>query len=268
MKKIFRFFGLQIHGLFPFIYPMGIVFKRFNLIRGLYFYLRNANAYNKQYKQCRDTGKPFPLKVINNYPCLYERFKEAGSVTKHYFFQDLWAAGKVYESGVERHFDIGSSLEGFVAHCLSFTKVVMLDIRPLGVAIPNLEFQQCDCMDMKNIPSDAIPSLSTLHAVEHFGLGRYGDPIDPDGYIKAIDEIKRVLARNGNLYFAVPVGRQRLLFDSNRIFDPEYVVELFSDLTLAEFSFVNDDNVLVRDSSPNSAKDAFHACGLYHFRKP
>ncbi len=254
--------------MFPFIYPMGDVFKRFNLFRGLFAYCRNGYAYKKLYWEFKDSCKPFPLKTIDNYPCLYDRFKKAGSISKHYFFQDLWAARKVFESKVERHYDIGSGLAGFVSHCLSFTKVVMLDIRPLGgVDIPNFEFQQCDCMDMKNIPNDTIPSLSSLHAIEHFGLGRYGDPIDPDGYIKAINEIKRVLAPKGNLYFAVPVGHQRLEFDSCRVFDPEYIVELFCGLDLVEFSMVNDANVLVQNASPKEAKDSYRACGLYHFQK-
>ncbi len=162
---------------------------------------------------------------------------------------------------------VGSRLDGFISHCLCFTKVVMLDVRPLKVQIPNLEFQECDCTDMKSIKSDSIESLSSLHAVEHFGLGRYGDPVDPAGYIKAINEIKRVIKKNGNILFSVPIGKQRLEFNSYRVFDPFYVIKLFEGFELKEFSSVNDQNKLIINANPKDYENAFYSCGLFHFIK-
>ena len=46
-------------------------------------------------------------------------------------------------------------------------------------------------------PSDSIPSISCLHAVEHVGLGRYGDPIDPEGCFTAMRELGRVVSPGG-----------------------------------------------------------------------
>ena len=168
---------------------------------------------------------------------------------------------------MKKHFDIGSRLDGFISHCLVFCKVIMLDIRPLGIKIPNLEFIQADCTDMRNIKSNSINSISSLHAIEHFGLGRYGDPIDPYGYKKAIDEIKRVIKKKGNIYFSVPIGKQRMEFNAHRVFNPLYVLELFRGFKLVEFSAVDDDNNFIEFSDPKKFVNSQFSCGLFHFKK-
>ncbi|NDC42314.1 MAG: DUF268 domain-containing protein, partial [Chitinophagia bacterium] len=52
--------------------------------------------------------------------------------------------------------------------------------------------------------SDSIPSLSCMHTIEHVGLGRYGDQLDPQGDLKAIAELKRVVQPGGDLLFVTP----------------------------------------------------------------
>jgi len=139
----------------------------------------------------------FTIRLRNTFPCLIDRYENAGSLPRHYFWQDLWGARKVFRSGVKHHYDIGSRLDGFIAHCLPFCEIVMMDIRPLPIQIPNLQFQLTNCMDMNQIPDDSISSLSCLHAIEHFGLGRYGELIDPLGHQKAIAEMKRIVRWGG-----------------------------------------------------------------------
>jgi hypothetical protein len=58
-----------------------------------------------------------------------------------------------------------------------------------------------------------------MHVIEHIGLGRYGEALDPDGDLKAIRELVRVLAAGGNLLVVVPVGRPRIQFNAHRIYD-------------------------------------------------
>jgi SAM-dependent methyltransferase len=239
------------------------VFLKFKFFKGFYYFWSDYRKYKKAYKK----GGAFPLKLFDIYPAYYDRFENAGNASGYYFYQDLWGASKVFKSGIKKHYDIGSRVDGFIAHCLAFTKVVMMDVRPLKNEVKNLEFIKCDCMNMSNIESDSISSLSTLHAVEHFGLGRYGDPVDPEGYLKAVSEIKRIVSRGGNLYFSVPVGVERLEFNGHRVFNPHHVVEMFSGFDLKEFSAVDDRDIFIEKADLNEFVNSKFSCGLFHFIK-
>lgn len=258
-----RSIALIINALFPFL----IVLKGYingQILRGAVLYLRDYISYARSEK-IQQSG--FVANWRNIFPILIERYDSAGNIPRHYFFQDLWAARKVYESKVSTHYDIGSRLDGFIAHCLPFCEVVMLDIRPLKVSIKNLSFIQANCMDMAIIPDDSLVSFSTLHAVEHFGLGRYGDPIDPMGFKKAINEIQRVVKPGCEIYFSVPIGVERLEFNAHRIFFPQTVLALFDQCDLVEFSAIDEENIFHEKADPKNFRDLKYGCGLFHFRK-
>lgn len=231
---------------------------------GFYHYATDQLRYRKA-DSLVHSG--FPLKFRNTYPCLLDRYENAGTLPRHYFWQDLWGARKVFRSGVKRHYDIGSRLDGFIAHCLPFCEIVMLDIRPLSMQIENLQFQQVNCMDMNQISDGSIRSLSSFHAIEHFGLGRYGDPIDPLGHLKAINEMKRIICDGGEIYFGVPIGIQRLEFNAHRIFDPLEIIRFFKEFDLMEFSVIDDNDEFYENVSPEDYHALNYGCGLYHFKK-
>jgi hypothetical protein len=115
--------------------------------------------------------------------------------------------------------------------------------------------------------NDSIASLSSLHAAEHFGLGRYSDPIDPNACFKFMHALQRVLAPRGRLYFSVPVGRERVEFNAHRVFSPRTVLEQFSRLELASFSFIGDDGSLHQNTDPLNLPDSEMACGLFELTK-
>jgi hypothetical protein len=205
--------------------------------------------------------------VLDIYPCLGDRHSDAGSASGHYFHQDLWAARKVLESGVKDHVDVGSRVDGFVAHCATFTHVHYVDLRPLPSTIPNLSTIVGNILELP-YESNSVPSLSSLHVVEHIGLGRYGDDIDPNGHLKAIRELGRVLGHAGNLYFGIPIGRTRTWFNAQRIMNPLDVVAEFGPSTrLVDFAVVDDEGRFVSSAEPKDYVDAYNSCGLFHFRK-
>ena len=113
----------------------------------------------------------------------------------------------------------------------------------------------------------SVPSLSSLHAIEHVGLGRYGDRVDPDGCFTAMRELARVLAPGGRLYLGTPIGRERLAFNSERVFDPRTIVETLSALRLVSFDAVDDDDRFVAGADPAAFARATYACGLFEFTK-
>lgn len=259
-----KFFLRHINGFFPFLYSLQHILKGGNYFKGIFNYYRDYWQYTQKNNELKT---PFPVTFKDMYPIYFDRYEEAGEVPKHYFYLDLWAAKKIYASKTKIHYDIGSRLDSFISHCLVFTKVVMLDVRPLKSKIQNLSFIQADCRAMPQIKTGSITSISALHSFEHFGLGRYGDPIDPQGYLLAINEIQRVTKKGGSIYFGTPIGKQRLEFNAHRVFDPEYIVALFDGCKLESFAAVNDQDIYVEKAKIRDYKKADYSCGLYHFVK-
>jgi SAM-dependent methyltransferase len=185
---------------------------------------------------------------------------------RHYIYHPAWAARVVAEISPERHVDISSSLV-FCTMVSAFVPVAFFDYRPADLKLGNLQSQPADLMSLP-FADGSIQSLSCLHVVEHIGLGRYGDPLDPDGDLKAVAELNRVLAPGGSLLFVVPVGRPRIMFNTHRIYAYEQVLGLFHDLTLAEFALVPDDGALVRQAAPELVSQQEYGCGCFWFKKP
>lgn len=213
------------------------------------------------------SGPRFPLILRNAFPILVDFDERAGSAAGHYFHQDLWAARKVFEQRPLRHFDVGSRVDGFVAHLLTFMPVTAVDIRPLTSSIAGLTFVRSDATTLSAFPDASLASLSCLHAAEHFGLGRYGDPVDPSACFTLMTALARVLATSGRLYFSVPIGRERLEFNAHRVFGPATIISAFSNLQLVSFSAVNDAGDLEPDTDPKRYYDSTYACGLFEFTK-
>lgn len=205
--------------------------------------------------------------LLNLYPVLSDRDEPAGQIDVHYFYQDIWAARHVYASRPSHHVDIGSRLDGFVAHVLSFVPVTVIDIRPGPTSIAGLTFKQADATTLDDLESNSITSLSSLHAGEHFGLGRYGDPIDPVAHLKFMASLARVLRPGGRLVFSVPSGVERVHFNSYRVLSPDTVLSAFSSLNLVSFSAITDGGEFIEDCEFDVVADAEYGCGLYEFTK-
>lgn len=107
---------------------------------------------------------------------------------------------------------------------------------------------------------DAAISISSF---EHDGLGRYGDPIDPDGDLKALQSMKRMLRPAGLLYLSVPLGRDKVVFNEHRIYGRVRLPKLLDGWTLID-SEGYDETLLDRDTGFGwEPKKAFRD-GSYH----
>jgi hypothetical protein len=160
-------------------------------------------------------------------PCLHDRYAEGGSTKNEYFWQDLLVARWIFEANPQRHVDVGSRVDGFVAHVASFRDIEVFDVRPVTTQIPGIVFKQADLMCIDGLPSSVngyCDSLSCLHAIEHFGLGRYGDPIDPMGYERGIANMALLLKLGGKFYLSTPIGHERVEFNANRVFNPNNII--------------------------------------------
>ena len=226
-------------------------------------YIRDWRIYNQKLD---DHSSPFRARLSDMLPCLTDRYECAGSTRGHYFHQDLWVAKEIYKLNPTEHWDVGSRIDGFVAHLLVSREVSVIDIRKLESNVPGLRFHQGDITGL-NFPSGSIRSLSCLHAMEHVGLGRYGDKVDPKGCFQGMKELARVLAPGGRLYFSVPIGRQRTEFNAHRIFDPKTILDCFSSLRLLHFAAIDDRDELIDPANWEDYRTANHACGLFVFTK-
>jgi len=234
---------------------------------GIGFYIRNYFSLKKQ----RGDDNTFPFGRI--YPILGERNTESGTMSGHYFHQDLFVANRIFNINPERHIDIGSRTDGFVAHVASFRKIEIIDIRDQKSKVKNIEFRQADLMELPDDMINSCDSISALHSIEHFGLGRYGDPIDYFGHLKAIKNISRIVKSGGRFYFSAPIGSQRIEFNAHRVFSVEYVMNLFNEnFNLIGFSFVDDKGDLFEDVALNEkdVKNNFgcsYGCGIFELIK-
>ncbi len=173
-------------------------------------------------------------------PYYTDRYQEAGHLGA-YFWQDLWTARHLYEDKPNVHYDIGSRIDGFIGHICCFIKnVVLIDVRPLDKKIPNVTYMCMDATKLEKFGDASIDSISSLCALEHFGLGRYGDAVNPEGCFEAFAAIQRVLRPGGRAYIAVPIGREHLEFNAHRIFYAQTIIDCFSEMMLLEFSTVHD----------------------------
>lgn len=230
-----------------------------SFLLGSYRFLRQRDALDRS---------RFSFRLL---PVLSDLHMPSGTATGHYFHQDLWAAREVFARNPQRHVDVGSRIDGFVAHLLSFRDTDVIDIRKLASDVPGLRFIQADLM---NAPDDelatlAADSVSCLHALEHFGLGRYGDPIDANGWRKGLAKLARLVRPAGRLLLSVPIGRPRVEFNAQRIFSPQVIIDeaAANGLTFRSMAIIRDDGSFSPNASADTAADLDFGCGCFVFER-
>jgi SAM-dependent methyltransferase len=258
MKTIYRL--LTIFGLDP--------LRTFYSIKSIPFFIKNFIILNQQKKLAN-----VKFAFGSFYPCLADRFSDSGVANGHYFHQDLLVAKKIYQNNPKKHVDIGSRIDGFVAHLAVFREVEVFDIRSLDNTVKNINFKKMDLMTGDSTLFEYCDSISSLHAVEHFGMGRYGDPVNYDGYLIGLNNLYEILRKNGKFYFSVPIGPQRIEFDAHRIFSMAYLLDLFKvKYSIDSFSYVDDrgdlyEDVEITEKNEDDNFGCSYGCGIFEMTK-
>ncbi len=210
-----------------------------------------------------------PLAWSDRWPCLHDRTATC-EFDRHYIYHTAWAARILRQNPpTVPHVDIASSLY-FVGILSAFLPVDFYDYRPADLRLEGLSSKKGDLLALP-FADASIESLSCLHVVEHIGLGRYGDIMDPDGDLKAMRELRRVLAPGGQLLLVVPVGRPRIQFNAHRIYSYRQIAEQFAELEPRQFALLPDRAVgggLIINASAAQADAQRYGCGCFWFRKP
>ena len=209
-------------------------------------------------------GRRRPL-LRDVYPCPLDRTVKTG-FDRHYVYHTSWAARILADVKPDKHVDVSSSLY-FVGIISAFLPVEHYDYRPADLELDGLI---CREGDLNNLPQadNSVTSLSCMHVIEHVGLGRYGDVLDPDGDASAAAELTRVLAPGGSLLVVLPVGRSGVHFNAHRVYSLEAALELFPGLKLQEFSLLPESagGFIKNADSQRVAKESY-GCGCFWFTK-
>ncbi|MGR3809230.1 DUF268 domain-containing protein [Jiulongibacter sp. NS-SX5] len=233
VNKLLKF-ALSYLGIYP--------EEFFSNLKSLFPFLRERKLFKSEFRA------KYPNWKFSYYPILKDKTDQSGSARGQYFYQDLYVASLIYKKSPVRHIDVGSRIDGFVAHLATFREVDVFDIRPLENKISNVNFIQRDLMKASEEFLEITDSLSCLHTIEHFGLGRYGDDIDIDGHLKGLDSLYSYLKPGGTFYFSTQIGPSRVEFNAHRVFGIEYLLELFAErYELLTFSYIDDNDQLHED---------------------
>jgi hypothetical protein len=226
--------------------------------------LRYLPRYFSDWFAFRRRAETWSVSVADTYPCLADRLPTT-PFDPHYFYQGNWLARRLAEAKPQQHVDIGSSVL-MVGVISAHVPTIFVDYRPLVVQQSGLN---CVAADIIRLPfvDQSVSSLSCLHVIEHVGLGRYGDRIDPEGARQAAEELQRVVGQDGTLYLSTPIGRERVCFNAHRVFSPTTILSWFSQLKLVRFSYVSDDGLLNEDVSPEKIPQLDYGCGFFEFRR-
>lgn len=260
VKKSFKRINhyIKLFGINPILF--------FKNLRGIPFYFHDLFLLKKQ----KRGQKSFPFRY---YPIFDERFADSGTMSGHYFHQDLLVAKKIFAANPVKHVDIGSRTDGFVAHLAVFREIEIFDIREQNSKVENISYTKANLMELPENMENYCDSISALHSIEHFGLGRYGDPIDYFGYLNAIKNISRILKPLGTFYFSVPIGKQRIEFNAHRVFSVPFLWNILKDYyNLISFSYVDDmgnlhENVEFTDKTIENSFACDYGCGIFELKK-
>lgn len=215
----------------------------------------------------KDNVKRFSIDQADFIPCMDDK-TTVTHFDHHYIYHPAWAIRKVREIDPSVHIDIGSIL--YFSTMLSAShQVQFYDYRPAAVILDGLKTGSEDLCAL-SFADKSIASISCMHTVEHVGLGRYGDPIDPDGDLKAMHELQRVIAPGGSLLFVTPVGKPKICFNAHRIYSFEQIISYFPELELAEFSLIPDTGQttgMIMNADPALVKAQEYGCGCFHFTR-
>jgi SAM-dependent methyltransferase len=224
--------------------------------KSLHAWLRFWNSY-QDYSKITPPDDNASMNYL--YPCIYDATTTT-AIEPTYFYQDAWAFEHIVNSRPSHHVDVGSHHK-YVALLSKVLPVTMVDIRPLSLPLDSLTFRQGSILALP-YEDGTVPSVSSLCVVEHIGLGRYGDPLDPNGTEKALAELKRIVAPGGDLYLSIPLDDEnRTYFNAHRAFSEKYLMEIFKPFDVIDRRYIFGNEFC-------SEQHSGFGTGCYWLRKP
>jgi hypothetical protein len=205
------------------------------------------------------------------FPILGEHKSNSGATKNiEYFYPDMLVASFIFDNKPKKHCDIGSRIDGFVSSVAVFREIEVFDIRKIDLEFRNILIKQLDLLKLNHQYINYTDSISCLSTIEHFGLGRYGDNLDPYGHIKGFNNIIKMVKPGGLIYLSVPISsKTKIYFNAHRQFEPKSVLEWSDQCVLKRFDYVSDDGKLNLNVDLRSQifANLQYGCGIYSFIK-
>ena len=222
--------------------------------------LRRYAEYYYQFFAFRSQDTRFCVLWKERYACLDDK-TETTAFNQPHPYTVAWAARILQRINPEVCIDISSCIL-FNAIVSAFVPVKFYDYRPVNIKLSNLISGAADLLQLP-FAANSVQTLSCLHVLEHVGLGRYGDPLDSEGDLKAIAELKRVIAPGGNLILTVPIGQPKVIFNAERIYSYAQIMRYFNEFELKEFSLIPDSGGLRTGATEAMCNIQDYGCGCF-----
>lgn len=226
--------------------------------------IRLAEYIGEFNKLKKDSNNRFEIKWSDAYPCLNDKTTYT-PFDQHYTYHPAWAARILAKTKPTLHHDF-SSIINFSTVLSAFIPVKFYDYRPADIQLSNWSGHFAN-LEKLDIASNSLESVSCMHTIEHIGLGRYGDVLDANADITAINQLQRITKQGGNILFVTPVGKQKIEFNAHRIYSYQLILEMFNQCTLKEFSLIPDTGGLIENAPSELVEKQQYACGCFWFEK-
>lgn len=196
--------------------------------------MSSPNEFKQQYKR-----NLYELKKESNEFKIFEEFRYDGGdhPISYMDVECIFAAQNIRKRNSTSILDVGS-YRSFILGLLAHYKMMTLDVRGREPFLDNETILTCDAKQL-DLPKDSFDTIVSLCALEHFGLGRYGDEFDLDADKKAFNEMVRVLKPGGVLIFTTTITRSgpSIVFNVHRIYNHQMIRALCDGLELNEEKF-------------------------------
>ncbi len=149
-------------------------------------------------------------------------------------FECAFAADQIGKLCPDSILDLGS-YRHFILGLAARFQITTIDVRRRRSLLDREAVITCSAESLP-FPNESFDVVLSLCALEHFGLGRYGDDIDLDADQKAFRHMVRVLKPGGHLIFTTTITRaeRSLAFNAHRIYDRRAIRAFCSGLLLVE----------------------------------
>lgn len=201
-------------------------------LRAAYTMQGRARVKNLYYDSTYSSDKPlvYTWEIVDKY------IRKAQEGQNFYYKKTdacLYAALVQYPIEDQTVAVMGSTDPWYEAVVLAYGgKPTTIEYNPIVSKDPRLTVVTNAEFDKKPWQFEAAFSISSF---EHDGLGRYGDPLDPDGDIKTMRKMKSVVAPGGLLFLALPVGHDTVVWNAHRIYGQYRLAKLLKGWKIVDF---------------------------------